>query len=54
MRLTSDMRSMDAADHPNSKMSRVFLSVFYLIICKILKTPTINTIQLIHFKLYKI
>ena len=55
---TSDVRSMDAVDaaHPaNFKMSRVFSSVLYSKICKILKTLSINTIQLIiHLKLYKI
>ena len=46
--------SVNAAHPPNSEMSRVFSFVLYLKICKILKTLSINTIQLFHLKLYKI
>ena len=53
----SGVRSKDAVDaaHPaNYKTSRVFSSVLNFKICKILKTFSLNAIQLIHLKLYKI
>ena len=44
------MDAVGSAHPTNSKISRVFSSMLYLKICKILKTISINTIETNSFK----